>query len=611
MNGRWSPFTKQIIVVGSLVASVWLLSRVSVLLMPLILALLLAYLVSLPVNWIVRRTGWPRTLVAAVTYLILLVLIITAPVLLVPRLVSLVGAFGATLVNVIQELTAVSPKPITITPDLTIDLGLFYAPIDQWLQGALTPDSSTLQGLQALLFPFATGAAAVVRGAVSGVLWTIFVLAISFYLVKDAPLIGRFIFSRLPEPLRPEMRRLWTELGAIWDASVRGHLIMGLTMGIIVWLATSLLGIRSAPALGLLSGLMEFVPGVGPVVGAIPGFLIALILGSTWLPLPHLWFAMLVALVYFLITQFEGLYVLPRVVGRRVFLHPVVVITGALAGAEIGGVLGILLAAPTIASIRMLFGYAFHKLLDEEPFPPPEAPPERGVRSPVTLGLWQGLIRSRPVGAVLFDLDGTLIETDDALVKQWAGRLRFLQRWVPQARLERAVRRLLMASETPVNGFVTLLDRLHLDGLLFKLSSRLRRLRGIRAPENFVAVTGSIEMLRVLAQHYPLAVVTSRSREEAAAFLNQYGLDGLFRAVVTRDDSWRLKPHPMPVRSAARQLAVPVESCVMVGDTAVDVRAANAAGALAVGVLCGFGEQEDLRAADLVIASTAQLGAWL
>lgn len=604
MNGRWSPFTKQVIVVGSLIAIVWLLWRVEVLLTPLVMALLLAYLVSLPVNWIVRRTGWHRTPVVAVTYLILLILIVTAPVLLVPRLVSLFAAFGATLVNVIQELTAATPKPITLTPTLTLDLGPFYAPISQWLQSMLAPDSSTLQGLQALLFPFATGAAAVVRGAVSGVLWAIFVLAVSFYIVKDAPMIGRFIFSRLPEPLRPEMRRLWLELGAIWDASVRGHLIMGLTMGIIVWAVTSILGIRSAPALGLLSGLMEFVPGVGPVIGAIPGVLIALILGSTWLPLPNLWFALLVALIYFLITQFEGLYILPRVVGRRVFLHPVVVITGALAGAEIGGVLGILLAAPTIASIRLLFGYAFHKVLDEEPFPPPEAPPERGR-------LWQELIRTRPVRAVLFDLDGTLIETDDELVKQWADRLRFLRKWVPQARLERGIRRLLMAGETPVNGFVTLLDRLHLDGLLFRLGGYLRRLRGIRAPEDFAAVAGSIEMVRLLGERYPLAVVTSRGREEAAAFLNQYGLDGLFRVVVTRDDTDRLKPHPMPVRAAARQLAVPVEACVMVGDTGVDVRAAKAAGALAVGVLCGFGEENDLQGADLVIPSTAQLGTWL
>ena len=118
-------------------------------------------------------------------------------------------------------------------------------------------------------------------------------------------------------------------------------------------------------------------------------------------------------------------------------------------------------------------------------------------------------------------------------------------------------------------------------------------------------------MLRVLAERYPLAVVTSRSQREAAAFLAQYGLSDLFHVIITRDNVRRLKPHPMPVRTAAEKLGVPPEQCVMVGDTGVDVRSAKAAGALVVAVLCGFGEMNDFGDADLVIDSTAQLGEWL
>jgi HAD superfamily hydrolase (TIGR01549 family) len=179
-----------------------------------------------------------------------------------------------------------------------------------------------------------------------------------------------------------------------------------------------------------------------------------------------------------------------------------------------------------------------------------------------------------------------------------------------EQRLHRA-RRWLMGSEELVNGLMTFLDRLGLDHLPFRLNDALHRWRGIRKPADFVAVAGSPDMLRALAERYRLAVVTSRSQREAAAFLTQYGLAELFHAVITRDNVRRLKPHPMPIRTAAEKLGVLPEQCVMVGDTGVDTRSAKAAGALSVAVLCGFGEITDFEDADLVIDSTAQLGEWL
>jgi HAD superfamily hydrolase (TIGR01549 family) len=215
------------------------------------------------------------------------------------------------------------------------------------------------------------------------------------------------------------------------------------------------------------------------------------------------------------------------------------------------------------------------------------------------------------VEAVLFDLDGTLIDTDDVMIERAAKWLQPLARLFPHGDPRRVLRRAIIASEGPTNVFLTFLDILGLDDELFTLGDRLRRLRGLRTPANFQPVDGVVEAVRELSGRYPLGIVTTRSRRDAQAFLEQHALADCFSVVVTHEDTWRLKPHPEPIRYAAEQLGVAIERCLMVGDTGVDVRTAKAAGACAVGVLCGFGEQGDLAGADLILENTAELEEWL
>ena len=215
------------------------------------------------------------------------------------------------------------------------------------------------------------------------------------------------------------------------------------------------------------------------------------------------------------------------------------------------------------------------------------------------------------VEAILFDLDGTLIDTDDVMIERVARWLQPLARLFSQGDPKRVLRRAIMASEGPTNAFLTVLDILGLDDEIFALGDRLRRLRGLRTPANFQPVDGIVEAVRELSGRYRLGVVTTRSQRDAQAFLEQQALADCFSVIVTHEDTWRLKPHPEPIRYAAEQLGVAIERCLMVGDTVVDVRSAKAAGAYAVGVLCGFGERGDLVGADLILENTAQLGGWL
>ena len=215
------------------------------------------------------------------------------------------------------------------------------------------------------------------------------------------------------------------------------------------------------------------------------------------------------------------------------------------------------------------------------------------------------------VEAIFFDLDGTLIDTDDVMLERVARWLQPLARLLSQGDPKRMLRRAIMASEGPTNAFLTFLDILGLDDEFFALGDRLRRLRGLRTPANFQPVDGVVEAVRELSGRYPLGIVTTRSRRDARTFLKQHTLADCFSVVVTHEDTWRLKPHPEPIRYAAEQLGVAVGRCIMVGDTIVDVRSAKAAGAHAVGVLCGFGERDDLAGADLILENTAELVEWL
>ena len=120
-------------------------------------------------------------------------------------------------------------------------------------------------------------------------------------------------------------------------------------------------------------------------------------------------------------------------------------------------------------------------------------------------------------------------------------------------------------------------------------------------------------MLAALHGRYRLAVVTTRGRDNTEAFLAQYGIQGLFETVVTRESTWRLKPHPAPVRYAAQQLGLPAGRCVMVGDTTVDVKSGRRASAWTVGVLCGFGERQELEraGAHVILEHTSRLSSLL
>ena len=217
------------------------------------------------------------------------------------------------------------------------------------------------------------------------------------------------------------------------------------------------------------------------------------------------------------------------------------------------------------------------------------------------------------IQAVLFDVDGTLSDTDDQWVNRMERILRPMRFILPGRSRQQFSRRMIMAVETPSNSVYTLLDRLNLDASAFKLVQWVTRTSRPKALDKFWAIPGVVEMLENLHTRYPLGVVSARDETSTRRFLDQFQLGSCFGAIATSQTCRYTKPFADPVIWAAAQLGVSPEHCLMVGDTTVDIHAGRSAGAQTVGVLCGFGYESELRraGADGIIPSTANLATLL
>lgn len=217
------------------------------------------------------------------------------------------------------------------------------------------------------------------------------------------------------------------------------------------------------------------------------------------------------------------------------------------------------------------------------------------------------------VRAVLFDLDGTLADTDDEYVRRAGAIVRRLNFLFPRRDPTRFLRWSLMVAETPLNLLMGMPDWLGLDAPLARAVDWLADRRGSRAAVHFVLMTGVEALLAGLGQRFPLGLVTARGARATTDFLRQFGLEQRFGAVASALTAAHTKPYPDPVLWAARKLGVPVEQCVLVGDTTVDMLAGARAGAQTIGVLCGFGTRSELEraGAGLILDTTAGLGNFL
>lgn len=223
---------------------------------------------------------------------------------------------------------------------------------------------------------------------------------------------------------------------------------------------------------------------------------------------------------------------------------------------------------------------------------------------------WGEIDRDR-VRGLLFDVDGTLSNTDDHLVDRLRNLLLPVRWLFADKDPQRFARWLVMAAETPANFVYGLADRIGIDKPLSTFYNWVSRKRRMRLSKNqrFWIVSGIKEMLATFKGQFPMAVVSARDAETTGYFLEHFDLMGYFDAIITAHTTDHTKPFPDPVIHAARELGLQPEDCLMIGDTIVDIYAGKSAGAQTVGVLCGFGTDRELKraGANLILLTTADL----
>jgi predicted PurR-regulated permease PerM/phosphoglycolate phosphatase-like HAD superfamily hydrolase len=590
---RWSNVTKIVVAAALVLLVIFLIVMFRAMIPPTIVAFLLAFILGYPVNWIQRQTGWARRTAVVVVYVLLLGLIAIAPVLFIPRAITLATSLRATFEELITQLQSASTG-------LLVTFGEFDLSPDQLLQQAGEILQNVLLGTANPFLIF--------RNVTYTVLTILYVLVLNFWLLVDLHKLRRAIYDQIPPDYQGDVSRLAEELRQTWQAFLRGQILLALVVGVIAWVPLTIVGMPNAGGLAVLAGLMEFVPGVGNGISGTIGTTLALFQGSTWMRLPggNVTFALLVMVIYMVIAQFESIYLVPKLVGGRVNLHPGVAFVGIIAGALVFGVLGVLLAAPVIASARIIFLYIYRKLLDLEPFEP-QRTAQTAVRIP-------GLIAGRKIEGIVFDLDGALAAVDWGATRWAVSYFYWLERVAPAEQRRQIARRLMVAMEGIVNFLISQIHRFgwREQPRVQRLLMVLNLIRGYPPGEKLEPLPEAVIALPKLAQQYRLALITTRSRKTVARFLECAGFPAnLFAAVVTGDDVRNLLPHSEGLVATAERLGLAPGQLLVVSDTELNLRAARAMEMATAGVLSGLGEAGDLSEADLVVSSVAELDEWL
>lgn len=331
--------------IGALVVlgvTVWVLREpLQLLLAPVALALVIVYLLNPSVGWLARR-GAPRGLATGIAYLVVLGGLAAFVTAASPLLFSQVRELGTRIPEISQGLEETVNRSLL---GLGVDLRVTLDPQSEQVQATIQEFLANEQGQFASLL---RGAGEVLTSLLHVLLVVVFAPILAFYLLADLPRISAGIRGLFPPDARAEFVEVVRRIGATVGAYFRAQLAVAVFVGVATALGLALVGLPFWAVVGGVAGAFNLIPLIGPFVGGLLGVVVALTVGT------GVGQAVAVVAVMVVVQQIDNHVVTPNIVARTVRLHPVTVILGLTVAGSLFGILGMFVAVPVIATVKLL-----------------------------------------------------------------------------------------------------------------------------------------------------------------------------------------------------------------------------------------------------------------
>jgi predicted PurR-regulated permease PerM len=353
MNRTWSTSTKVVVAVVCMALIGLFLFRAQPIIVPLIIAALLAYILNLVARLLKNRTRLSRKWSVNIVYFLFITILIATPGTLVPLSVGQAEELSSGFDEISQRFESLIETPIVVfgrsihLDEIWAELTSVFTEFDFEVESAISVLETTTGSL----------------------LRIVIVIVVTYYLMVDWQGLERWLSNLLPESGRSDFRRIITEIDSVWRAYLQGTLALMLIMAVVFIIIGYAIGLPGAAAIGIATGILSMVPEIGPWIAGGLAVLVAFILGSNHLPLSNFWFAVLVAAIYLVLTQVKGIWLRPQVMRRFMHMNTGLVFLAIIGAAMLGGILAALIVLPVIASIGVIGRYIRARLLDLDPWP--------------------------------------------------------------------------------------------------------------------------------------------------------------------------------------------------------------------------------------------------
>lgn len=324
----------------------YILGQAGTVFLPIILATVFAFILQPLVRLFAQWRLWPAKRRIPLELSILLAFLLSGMLLTI-----LIAYIFMPFVGEFNQFIANLPKFVARVKQITHSLGVTAQSVDLPENVRVMIDNG-LSNAAAYSLDVARRLVNAILGFASQVVELIVVPVLAFYFLKDGKLIRDNFIGAFPHTAREKTRVIIDEIGVVISGYIRGQVLVSVAMGIFVFMGMFLLGVEFPLVLGLVAALTEAIPVIGPIIGAVPALMLA------YLASPAL--ALKVLIFYILIHQIENNVLVPSIMKHTLDLHPVTIIVSLLFGAHISGVVGMILAVPVAAILKVLYKHLWH-----------------------------------------------------------------------------------------------------------------------------------------------------------------------------------------------------------------------------------------------------------